>query len=157
MFDLIDARCNHEVSQLNFLTTWKSTTLLFWSVMLTVQSSSFVNKYSYGWQSPKMKFHDEFSFMFVLKEGKTNMECNCGYRIYCQTPRMPADSMWPDRQKRREHMAGRRIKNAVSCYSRVLTSHVQPPYVLINKSFQALMCEKCIKWTDELWVTTPRS
>jgi len=31
------------LSRLKFLTTWKSTTLLFWRVMLTVQSTSFVN------------------------------------------------------------------------------------------------------------------
>jgi hypothetical protein len=38
-----------------------------------------------------------------------------------------------------------------------LTSQMQPPYVAINKTLKALMCEKWIKWTDELWVTTAGS
>lgn len=38
-----------------------------------------------------------------------------------------------------------------------LTGQVQSPYVAINKTFEALMCEMWIKWTDGLWVTTPGS
>jgi len=45
--------------------------------------------------------------------------------------------------------AGRRIAKAVTCYSR--RSHW--PTAAITKTFEALMCEKWIKWTDELWVT----
>jgi len=50
--------------------------------------------------------------MFGLKEGKTNMECSCGYRIYCQTPRMPSDSMWPHRQKRRNSGRSKNYKRS---------------------------------------------
>jgi hypothetical protein len=47
--------------------------------------------------------------------------------------------LWPDRQKRREHTAGR-TRNAVSCYSREPYYRLQPLDVAINKI-----------WSTDVW------
>ena len=142
------------LSRLKFLTTWKSTTLLFWRVMLTVQSTSFVNirkdDKAQRWNST-MNFH-------VWAEGRKD---EYGMQLWIQNLLSNTqDAFWQHvttSPKTEEQRPVEELQTQLPVTPGGLTSQLQLPYVAINRTFEALMCEKWIKWADELWVTTPGS
>lgn len=94
------------------------------------------------------------NFMLVLKDGKTNMDCGCVYRICQPIQRCLLTAFDQIARNEGSIRPVKELKTLLTVIPGGLTGQLQLG-LAINKTFEALMREKWMKWTDELWVTHP--